>query len=305
MNSNIDPLKTYFQEPKAGGGSSDEENIWNLLVQILLPLVLILTFIVVSEVIGFKEAYIHMQEIMGADLREEENPPDLIARQQAIIDAQLQRLLLALEQVKIDEEKRLNITMFPQAEFVQRKGIYINDDNFKKLCRESKGIYQSGYSRQRYADNIYSQVLEKSEIKDRNIDLRVRRWEKKKDVEDISEVEKFRRLMGAKKSMIYQENRKIIHNYILDFIDATEKSIADLQEDLIKFLFRDLIINPEDLDKESSLLVDRIIDTNISDEDREMSANQLYRRIIKKWRSKHDSDGYTFLKASWIKLSTI
>lgn len=305
MNSRGDPLMSFFEgEQNKGESIKGEESTWNLLVQILLPLVLILTFVVVTEILGYKKAFIEMSGMVESVINIDENPPDFVARQKAIIDAQLQRLLLTVQQVKSEEEKRLNLTMFPKAEYVQRDGSTINDNNLKNLCEESKKNLQSDFSKQRYANNIYKKVLQKAGIGEPSVNISVKRWETEV-IEDMSEAEKFKQLTEVKRTVICPQNRKIIHNHILDFCEGVKNEIKNLQESIIKYLFKELIDNPENLDEESSNIVIKLIDPNISDVERRRLANDLYSNITEKWHKKLDKEGYTFLDVSWEKLKVL
>lgn len=294
MNNLDDPILRDFRKIDAINDDSREgESTWNLLVQILLPLVLLLTFVVVSEIFFYKGAYKRMVEIMMA--QDEFNPDELLSHQRSIIDAQYQSLLLALEKTRKREESRIKLSMFPDAQFISRNGVEISDSNFKTLCGEANIIFRDN---QHYLNEIYQIVLDSAKVIDGSI-IRVQKWTEKqiaaveKSIEDVT---------AAQRSIIYTGNRKKIHNAIYRFSEGLQGTTVTLQEQIIKLLFQYLIENPENLDERASAMADQLFNLQLDEVERGKIANDLYKSITQRWRLKLNDEGYIFLDESWDKL---
>jgi len=303
--SNInDPLYSLFENfdknaefQKARTGDS---NTWNILVQILLPIVFVLTFVIVTGIFFYKVAYEAIQQgILETDsgIREKE-------KQEAIIEAQLQKLLKYLEQIKNAKKEELKLSLFPASKNIITNGIQITDENFKELCGKTKTLFESPVYSQEYLNTIYQQVLDSAGVKDEQ-HTKVIRWET--TVDDADDMLKIGEFYKASGTVIYYKNRRIIHNNILDFYAGLTKTTIGLQERVIRYLFSELL-KPENtgqLDEKAREIIARLLNPQTPEPEKNRVAEELYKHITQKWHKHLDNGGYTFLEATWEKLKVL
>jgi len=271
-----------------------DEPIWNVFVQILLPLVLILTFVAVLDILKYK----HVAEIEKIRAREaweriETIDPQMEHRKYKVtlIELQYVRLLNALKDIKYEKREDLKLTQFRDAGKIDLAYTKVIDNDFKELCRKAKNIFDNN-GEQGYKDGIYKEVLRKASVKDTGKwNLRVRQWNPVPKDEPYT----------ATLSSITPGNRAKIHNDIVEFVETLRKNIRLLQTQLLHRLFDELIKNPEELDNHSRKLVEKIISTKEEDE-RKRLAKDFYQKMVRKWRDQLETEGYEFLEDTWDKL---
>lgn len=270
-----------------GRPDGDDEHTWNLLVQVLLPLVFVLTFVILTSVQAYRDAHDALTGFLGGDGELVE-----LELQQAVIELQRQKLLNALAEVKSAEEKRLRLPAFPTSERVKRQEGALDDPDFAELCqRASQGLAD----RPSYATSLYLQVLEEAGIEDRS-SLTVRRWEERA-VSWAHQADE----LTSDGSRITAGNRRLIHNLVLDFVGGIEQRVVALQVGVVRGLFEDVLAVP-DLDElvpGSAALLRELADPATAPRRREELAAELYRRLLRGWRKDLSDGGYELLPESW------
>lgn len=274
------------------------EDAWNILVQVLLPMVLVLTFVIITGVLAYKSAYDSLQKF----LQKEGDFAEIELKEQ-IVEVQLQRLLRALEAVKAKQREEIGMTLFPGPQHVRRNDIRIIDRDFKRLCNRAGEVLGDGASSAftDYANELYRRVLQEAGIHDTSRSD-VRRWTENKDIE-ISLLEESEALR-AKPNVITAANRRKIHNLILDFLSGLEDEIVELQVGLVSQIFSDLLASGEtgELDGDSSRMLREIVDPATPEKVRRARAEELYRTVLRRWHERLDREGYPLLEKSWRQL---
>jgi len=275
-----------------------DEPIWNVFVQILLPLVLILTFVAVLDILRYKHVA-EVERIESHKLRKfiteklEKIDPQKEHNKYKVTLIELQYLKLSIALRDVEKEKRedLKLTQFPDAGKIDLTYTKIIDIDFKELCKKAKDIFDNN-GEQGFKDGIYKEVLRKASVKDTGKwNLRVRQWNPVPKDEPYT----------ATLSSITPGNRAKIHNDIVEFVETLRKNIRLLQTQLLHRLFDELIKNPEELDNHSRKLVEKIISTKEEDE-RKRLAKDFYQKMVRKWRDQLETEGYEFLEDTWDKL---
>jgi hypothetical protein len=265
------------------------------MVQVLLPLVFVLTFVVVTGLMVYKAAYKGMLRFIGSD-----SDIEGIQGQERLVDVQLQKLLLALEAVKTERRGALNVSMFPRAARITRRGVKLGDADFQLLCRRSAELFDADAraARLRFADEMYRQVLALAGVADTS-SLDVQRWSVRTTVAQATV--DAAQTMSAEEPVIVSANRRFIHNAILDFVDGLEEQVVELQVDLLQQVFDELLAagSFEALDPASTRLLGEILDPSTSETERLRAAEQLYRGLLERWRERFDEAGYPFLDRTW------
>ena len=274
----------------AGPGAAKDDQAWNILVQILLPLVFILTFVVLTSIQAYRERAKAMEDL----LREEGTLTSLKLRE-AVLDLQLQKLLKALEEEKEGVRTALRIPLFPSPERVQRKGLTPDDIAFGKLCTDSLKIFEA---RRAFLDGLYQRVLERAGVADLH-PVPVRRWP---DAE-ASETDLVVEGGDAADHRIAASSRRWVHHHILDFLDGLEGELVKLQVGVVGATFEALLEGGGELDRDlgedSSELLARLANPLLPEAERERQATALYRLLVGRWRATFEGAGYEFLPATW------
>ncbi len=287
------------------GARKSDGTVWNIFVQILLPLVIILSFVAVITILKYKDvagiekagrekALAAYNKIVNSTDPESDLAIERENHNFTKIQLQRMRLLKALDEVEMEKRRELKLGLFPGAGRINLQGINVIDPDFKELCTKAKNIYDND-GEQTFKDDIYSKVIQKADIRDtQQRGRRVRWW---RDIPKDDPI-------IAKLSVITPGNRANIHNEIIEFATNLKKEIKILQIQLLQRLFRELIKHPETLDEKTERRLKKIISTKDENE-RRRRANEFYQRIIRKWRNKLDKEGYMFLEDSWDKLRAL
>lgn len=294
--SSLDPLLRELEGAASGlARPAGDDHTWNVMVQVLLPLVFVLTFVVVTGLMVYKAAYKVMRDVIRRDSKYAE-----IAAQERLVDVQLQKLLLALEAVKTERRGELNVSMFPRAARITRRGVKLGDADFQLLCRRSAELFDEDArsARLRFADEIYRQVLVRAKVDDPSA-LTVQRWSAR--TTDAQDMVDSSQIMSAEGGVVVSINRRFIHNAILDFLDGLEEQVVNLEVELLQQVFDDLLAtgSGETLDPASRRILAEILDPSTPETERRRAAEQLYRGLLERWRERFDEAGYPFLDRTW------
>jgi hypothetical protein len=290
--------------------STDANDIWNLFVQVLLPLVLVLTFVAALDIMRYRDVAKFEKEKAR---RLTETLMDLGKKDKviqhynhALIEVQLQKLLITLEKIKKEEIENIKLNLFPEPEKINMKAVDVDDDDFKNLCKETAKWFKDAQAEQSQKARLYSLVIEKTKnVEDKEL--------KKKGMEGLPSIIRHYDIPNdiPKNDLILEDkieitptNRAKIHNGIIEFLDSLKKEVKALQSGLLFRIFNYLMGHPEQLDQYLQQLAQAIIQAR-DPRQREMKANEFYRRLIKNWRKKLEKDYYHFLEETWEKFQAL
>jgi len=297
--NSLEALLRSLSESKPGPRKLEQaEQAWNILVQVLLPLVIILTFVIITTVAAYKSAYDTMEDVL-----DKTGPLPTLQLYDKIVELQLQRLLRELERVKDEERKALGIVVFPTPERVQRVGSRVEDRDFKQLCRLTGQHLSSPLSLEyfRYASNLYSRVLKGAHVRDPSGFAVRRRDEHAVSIDRMLAVEERRR---AADGWITSKHRRIIQGQILDFLEGLAREVVTIQTGLVRLIFEEISDsnNPTLFSDEPISPPPGIADLTMSHEERTRLATQFYGEVVDHLRRRLDGDGYRLLPATWQQL---
>lgn len=273
---------------------AEDDSVWSILVQITLPLILVLTFVIMAQILTYKTSYYKILQSMPV------RPLGVEAFNTIVLEAQLQKLLFHFETVKNQELVKLRLTMFPEANLIKRDGQSISDENFKYLCENATRILEHEKELNAYMNSFYAMVLQSAEITDTNTGS-VRYWNQVEDPEVIKQGN----IAGAQASVISAANRRLIHNRIVEFVQGIDKTVQNLQMQFIKLLYEYRFNNPDTIDQESKTIVAKMIETQTTDAQRQKLAKQFYYMTIEQLRTQLDTHGYPLLNSCWESLKTL
>lgn len=282
-------------EPRA---RKSDGTVWNVFVQILLPLILILTFVAVLDILKYKDVAeaekVRADKYRGLYMKEKDPKKEVHKLNATIIQLQYLKLLNALKDVKDEKRGELKLIQLPDASRINLKGTKVIDIDFRELCKETKNIYDNN-GEQRFKNGIYKKVIQKADVKD------TEKWGTRvRQRNSIPEDETY----VATLSVITPGNRAKMHNEIIEFVETLKKETRLLQTQLLHHLFEELIKNPEELDETSRRLGERIISARDEEEGRRL-ANDFYQKMIRRWRKQLKKEGYIFLEDTWDKLRAL
>lgn len=303
MNRKI--LETLRLRRNTRSNASENESVWNLFVQILLPLIFILTFIAVIDILKYRRVYyVTLDE--NRRLIEEYNEIKQIydpnqkhfKMKVAILELQKQKLLRALEEVKYEERKTYRLTKFMSGNDVnlsKKKEGKIDDEDFKFLCNNINEIVSDKHEEENYLNDLYQKILTKADVIDAGYDqsmLRVKRWKN----EDVlpNEVE----IIAIKSGTITKSNRALLHNNIYEFYNDMKEELLKIQTEVLKRIIHKLIENPKAVDETSSTLVKKMLNST-SKTVRQAFANQFYERVTDSIKEDIKREKYFFLDKTW------
>jgi hypothetical protein len=279
------------------GADPNAEQTWNILVQVLLPLVFVLTFVIITGITAYKSAYEGLKELLDKD-----NSFAEVQLQEKVVELQYQRLLLALEKVKARRRTELGLDLFPAPDRVGRHDGGINDSRFAALCRDSEAVLDDPGSSayQNHADGLYRAVLEEAQIADPSAG-HVRRSRVEQSAG--GEILDWSQSRSASDGIIVPANRRLLHHHVLDFLEGLEAEIVTLQVGVVRLLFEEKLAagaaEAENEDPAVRAALRRILDPAMSEEEQRAGAEELYRNLVRRWRSRLGEEGYLLLSESW------
>ncbi|MBI5222796.1 hypothetical protein HY990_00075 [Candidatus Micrarchaeota archaeon] len=303
MNQTL--LNIYRRHRGEKNIAGKNESIWNLFVQILLPLILILSFLSVLDILRYKT----VSEIANKENKEyrkiiegrEKNDQNqqILGTNTQIIETQKYKLLKALEEVKYEERKRFKLVKFMNGEDVDLKDAGIADEDFKFLCNNIREnvSHSNTKQRQNYMNALYQKIFKRADVRDNDPSKsQVRKWH-----ENIEST--FTEVLLAKPGIISNENRASIQNKIIEFVNDLEQEVIELQSEVLVRILNTLMEKPEGLDESSRKLVMEILSPDIDLKTRENKANEFYREEMSKVKKR--TREYHFLDETWNQIASI
>ena len=277
--------------------SDESESVWNLFVQILLPIILILTFTTVLSILKYQlvaeQAQNENKSLRGdLDALEREFDParERFKRKRALLTVQRQKLLLALEQTKQTERVNLKLQKFMSGTKVILAGSSIQDEDFKELSVRVKDVVSKKQIRSEYYKSMYKKVLEIAGIKDEKRHV-VALKPKNNETFNDDEVRFF------KEDIISPSNRALVHNDIVSFVRNVRDDLKNVQVDVLGKIFDYLTVTPEMADDTIPPLVECMLDAQATAERQQQCALLFYKKVIGGVKSQIAE--YEFLEETW------
>jgi len=234
-----------------------------VLLQITLPIVLILAFLVFAklEILQQKEKrYNAVLKAIGDDVLVE-----------SALDLQKQKMIAALEQVKSERKKSLHVSSFEERSPAIESG-KLREEFFKSFCEKSYAALNDLNARNRETDELYTRVLEVARILKGNVT---------KENEDFVRKQILDFLDGLVEDVV-----QIQHRTIREFFDYYQKlSLTQLDQ-----------LDPQL--KELRLAYRSAED----DAQSEALTAKIYNHLHEKLKANLDEQKYQFLDVTWQKL---
>src|SRR5262245_41004168 len=132
-------MKRFSFDKTEARKSATEADIWNVFVQIFMPLVIVLSFVAILEIARFKQGFDERGAMIEAlRIKDEEQTESRTSQERRhetqIIDLQRQKLMLALDVVMAARRVALGFGRIPDATGITVEASTIKDDSFKALC---------------------------------------------------------------------------------------------------------------------------------------------------------------------------
>lgn len=266
-----------------------------VLNQVLLPLILVLTFVALLKVVDYKQAWTDIVETTRSARPE-------LEREVLTMNLQLVKLLSALQQVEYEQTSRLKLAMFESnAGRIQRRGAELHDADFQFLCARASQLFKSGGYSEASA-TIYSRCLEIAGVQDGASGRDVIRRAPVEPI-DLSgaaladlDNRDYADVLQADAARISARNRRILHNAILDFLDGLGERVKAVQEDLIALIARDMTRDPASfrLPAKADALLKQMALEDDAESVRRLEAD-FYASVIDAWRGEFLAGGYDLL----------
>jgi len=259
---------------------ADEADTWNIFVQILTPLIIVLSFVAMIEIARFKQGFDERGEMVER-LRTNLSPTDKEREHELeLIDLQRQKLLLALDVVVASRREALGFGRVPNAGVVGIDAPAVKDEAFKALCRNMRRIGSDGTFEKRMLED----VMAKAGVRD------AARFDPQPGYQADH-------LTG--RNVITLNNRNYLRERIGERVAALRLELQGMQQQVLSRIFHALMARPEALDAKTSALSRKVIDPAASVADQAEAARTLVRYLNDRIRAALAQDGYEFLEKTW------
>ena len=297
---------SLLQKALGSGENQGSSGVWNIFVQILLPLVLILTFVAVMDIMKYRDVAEKEKE-NARKFREkyyEKVDQNTLEKQKnyALIDLQFQKLLVALEEVKKEKMVDTKLDIFPDANRIKLQTVNLADRDFKHLCVKTSQFFKSPLTEQAEKDDIYNSVLNKTgDVQDSEMKVRKRAGLPLVGKHYHTTQDEPYVIDGSE---ITPDNRMKIHDRITEFVSTLKVKTIQLQIDLLYRVFEYLLENPEELDDNLKKLADTM-NTEKNKKMKQELAKRFHMKLIEKLEARIDAAGFLFHKDTWNKLKIL
>lgn len=283
MKHNV--IEIFLKNKKdAQKNAAAEDSVWNLFVQILLPLILILTFISVILILKYKTKADQADKDLSSLTREYEEvltelDPQKIREgsKKLILKLQLQKLFRALMEVEKIERESLGLTDYRSVRDVVLDGSKLSDKDFKNFCRKFKNtVLSRQYNiKDQYLRSVYTKILRAAEVRDsEKINFVIMNNQERVRYEFLERV-------NAVEGVISKSNRLIIASEVLKLANSFKSEMTKLQKDLLLEMLYAKADEEEELDEESRKLI-AVMNNTENSEIYDSALEQFYRREMKK-----------------------
>jgi len=245
-----------LQEKEADEGGF---SLLEILLQIFLPIVLVLAFLVFAKLEVLERIEKKYNAVIGAILDE-----DLV---ESVLKLQKQKMIAALEQVKVEERKGLHIPSFEERSPMIEDGA-LSEELFKEFCKESYAALNDEKTRNHEVEEIYDRVLKVAKIE---------------------------------KSSVIAENEAFISKQIQDFLKGLVADVVRIQYRTVGEFFDYYqtlsLMQLDQLDPQLKKLRQEYI--RASEAQRKVLANKIYNHLHEKLKKDLDKQKNRFLSVTW------
>ena len=283
----------YLRSPET---PQDDPTIPWAFNQVLLPIILVLSFIILTEIYRYQEAHARVVSALRAPQNE---PSQRITGQVTAINLQLQILLRKLEFEKAKERIESKLALFPDPKLIRRSGVTLQDENFKFLCAWALPLLdEPGY--QEKVATIYGGILAEANVRDPASPERFVHQQVFSEAELTAESvramddDQWLAVFSFDPHVIADRNRQILQNAILEFVDSLRTEIKAVQLSLLKTMLAEMLENPEReiLSPQSRELIEQMMKPGVSEPQHELLSRELYRKILGEWAARCEKEGY-------------
>ena len=298
----------------------DGDSTWNVLTQVLLPLIIILAFVAVMEVERYRVVTAVTQDENERLDREMERvmslPENVVAakNQSLIIEIQKLRLIQKLDEVIDAERSRMGFTKVFRSAHVSMHGIRPIDAGFKSLCDSMvQAVEDDGtrHARSHYQDLLYARILDETEI----VDGYFRRGQNpgyvdhwvKADVSanvatgSSSDARSDRFI--ANEGVLTTANRRYLAERLVERIIGMVTDLVALQSAVLHRIYGALMEEDYQHDRESRRLAHKLATPSLSEQERQTAMVAFIGFQNKQIKNRLEHDGYRFLVGTWESVS--
>jgi hypothetical protein len=270
---------------------NEEESVWNLFVQLLLPLILILTFLSVMDILRYKIRG-DVVEMENRNLRENigkisgtvDKENWFRNSQRSILEVQRQKVMRALAEIRPEEYRRIKLARFVEGTEIKMEGLDVVDEVFLSSCKLTRD-YLVRRSNEYHSD-LYARVLQRAGLSDPiGYSIKTR----SEDQELFDE----RQILSADVATISKANAFFIHNRIIEFVDHLQQMSLDLQLGVMMRIYDELPKHPTAMSHRGRKLVQQMLRPDIDEKERIRLSDEIYREFNDEVRCK--VEGYGFL----------
>jgi hypothetical protein len=249
----------------------DHESAFNILLQIVLPVVLILSFLVTTKIQ-------EITQLVGKDVSEVKKmieitqligTTDISKVREWIIELEKQKLIVALIRVKEERIRHYGL------DFVSRKVININDGrlddpDFKTTSEKVLEGLGDKKSREVETERLFKLVLDEANLS----------------------------------RPITEENKKFVKEEIRDFINRVIEDLSTIQIGVIKEIFQYLSLKSDELDKWDPNLKELrdLYRKAKTSKEKEALIGKFIVGFNERLKSDLEKEGYVFLEKTWEKM---
>ena len=291
--------------------ASSEARIWNLFAQILIPLVILITFVAVDGIRRYGE-YLQNEQILRGIAEHGRTQCEMTRNQactpernQAWALNQWQKMLLQLNGIMQQQRAELGLSHFRNSDDVHLDGVTVNDPNFQKLDEAAAQQLETGSAgRQKLIEGIYLAIIKAASLHDQTspvLDTAIRQAEDQPmggDPEDFD-------LAGdsVDQNVIIPQIRQRFLSRIAAECNILRDDVEKLQIATVGRVYHALNDAPEQLTATERQYAARMLEQGISAGERSERAREFYHRFNDDLRDRLTVQHYVFLQETWSALN--
>lgn len=254
-------MDATVQPQPEGSGYAD------VLVQVTLPIILFLALVLSLVSQSYEQSRVALEALQGTETIRELDT--------ALLDAQFQKILLALMQVKREEEDHLRLPYYRDKAALVRL-----DPDFKELGERSANIFGTAQAKEEKATALYNRVLTLSNV----------------DKDPAKEVV---RLLDLK-SYITPKHASYIESQLAGWLEQVESQVTALQLRIVTQLLQARVAQPpSELSTREQQLIDQLRGARAGRENAAPYWTALAALYVGKLQDQLVRDGYQFLPRTW------
>lgn len=240
----------------------------DILSQVTLPMILALAIILFSMSSQYLIAIETLKSIGDKIPRDQ---------QDVLLDLQRQKLIIALQQIRWEEEKRLLLPYY-----VADPARLKLDHDFKAVCEQAYHILSHPHARAEQARTLYQRVLSASQLREAA-------------AESLSRT--------APDTFISTDNIEYVRSQIEGFLGEVESHMQAFQLHIITRGFADMLTNSaRHRSAKVQELAQKIRQAPAGSEEHTLAQTALHKHFTRELQEQLARDGYRFLPQTWQEL---